>query len=141
MIRDAQQSDLKRIVEMGARFRRETSYDKYLGESRDCMTKLAENLISKRGLLLSERGGRIIGMLGFIVHTHFISGELIAGEVFWWVEPEHRGEGVKLLAEMKRRGKLAGAKYYQMVAPNEKVARFYERCGCEFVEATYQGAL
>ena len=46
--------------------------------------------------------GAIVGMLGFIIHDHFISGEKVAGEVFWWMEPEHRGDGLKLLDETKR---------------------------------------
>ena len=37
--------------------------------------------------------GAIVGMLGFIhAPTTFISGERVAGEVFWWTEPEHRAK-------------------------------------------------
>lgn len=141
MIRDAQTSDLARIVEMGCRFRKESSYDKYLTENPERMGQLAEQLISQKGLLVSERQEKIIGMLGFIVYSHFISGELVAGEVFWWVEPEHRGEGIRLLREMEKRARLAGAKHMQMVAPNEKVGHFYQRLGYGFVESAYQRTL
>jgi RimJ/RimL family protein N-acetyltransferase len=141
MIRDAQYADLDRIVEMGRRFRKDTSYDKHLTDNPQKMTELAEKLISNQTLLVSELNGELVGMLGFVVYPHFISGETMAGEIFWWQEPEHRGEGIRLLREMEKRARLAGAKNMQMIAPNQKVAHFYERMGYEFVEQTYQRAL
>jgi RimJ/RimL family protein N-acetyltransferase len=141
MIRDAQYTDLDRIVEMGRRFRKDTSYDKHLTDNPQRMMELAEKLISNQTLIVSEREGELIGMLGFVVYPHFISGEIMAGEIFWWVEPEHRGEGIRLLREMEKRARLAGAKNMQMIAPNQKVAHFYERMGYEFVEETYQRVL
>lgn len=129
------------MVEMGQRFRGESIYARYLADNPERMTTLAQDLVSKNSVLVSERQGTVIGMLGFIIYSHFISGEMMAGEVFWWVEPEHRGEGPKLLSEMKKRARIAGAKHYQMIAPNEKVGRFYESLGCDFVESTYQGTL
>ena len=144
MIRDAQKADIGRMVDMGQRFRKDTCYDKYLRDNPERMAELCETLISKGTLIVSEKEGEIIGMLGFIIYPHFISGDIFAGEVFWWVEPEHRGEGLRLLKEMKSRARAAGAKFYQMIAPNEseaKVVRLYRRLGCELVESTYQGVL
>jgi len=141
LIRDAKRNEIDCIVEMGKKFLSFSTYSKFLGESQETMRILAQQLLWNESLLVSEREGKVIGILGYIVHKHFISGELTAGEVFWWVEPEFRGEGVKLMREMERRAKLAGAKHIQMIAPNDKVANFYVRDGFEFVEATYQRAL
>ena len=141
MIRSATLEDIPRMVEMGRRFRKESSYNKYLTDNPKCMAELAKTLISKNGLIVSERGTLIVGMLGFIIYEHFISGDLLVGEICWWTEPEFRGEGTKLLIEMKERARKAGAKFYQMIAPNEKIGRFYEHLGCELVESTYQGIL
>src|SRR5580698_1547835 len=116
-VRLATAEDIPRLVAMGRRFRSETSYSKYLGENPERMAELGAILLAKDGLLVLERDGEAVGMLGFILHSHFISGELVAGEVFWWVEPEHRGDGLKLLEETKRRAKIAGAKYLHMIAP------------------------
>lgn len=139
MIRNATIYDVQEIVVMGCKFIGHTRYAKHIYENPKAMTMLAEKLISQNGLLISEVGNKIIGMLGFIVYRHFISDELIAGEVFWWVEEEHRGkDGIKLFLEMKRRAKQIGAKRLQMIAPTEKVAEFYKRIGFEFVESTYQ---
>lgn len=138
MIREAQPADLARIVEMGCRFIKETSYGKYVRPNEECMGKLAAKLIETHGVLLSEQEKEITGMLGFMIHSHFISGDPMAGEIFWWVEPGFRGEGLKLLKEMEMRARLAGVKSMQMIAPTEQVARVLERLHYEAVETTFQ---
>jgi GNAT superfamily N-acetyltransferase len=138
VIRTAIEDDIPRLVEMGRRFRAESSYSKYLADNPERMAQLGRQLLAGNGLLVLERDGAVIGMLGYIVHSHFISGEVVAGEVFWYVEPEYRGEGLKLVDEAKRRARLVGAKYLQMIAPSERVARLYRHLGYEFVESTHQ---
>ncbi|MGH9505231.1 MAG: GNAT family N-acetyltransferase [Terriglobales bacterium] len=140
-IRLAIDADIPRLVEMGQRFRAESRYAKFLADNPERMAHLGRQLLACDGLLAMERDGEIIGMLGFILHDHFISGEKVAGEVFWWVEPEHRGDGLKLLDETKRRAKAAGAKCLHMIAPSERVSRLYKILGYEWVEATYQISL
>lgn len=141
MIRLATEPDIPRLVEMGQRFRQETAYAKFLADNPEKMAELGRKLIAGNGLLLAECDGGIFGMLGFIVYPHFISGEMMAGEVFWWVDPEHRGEGFKLLRHMEKMARLAGAKHMQMIAPTDRVASFYERVGYSQVETTYQKSL
>jgi len=126
---------------MGQRFREETTYGEHVGENSTQMAKTASQLIGLDGLLVAERQGKIIGMLGFIVFPHFLSGETVAGEVFWWVEPDFRGEGVKLLREAEKLAKERGAKRMQMIAPNDHVGQFYQHVGYNFVESTFQRSL
>jgi GNAT superfamily N-acetyltransferase len=141
MIRLATESDVPRLVEMGLRFRRESDYSLHLGENPVKMAALARNLAAAESILVSERDGRLVGMFGYIVFPHFMSGEITAGEVFWWVEPEHRGDGVKLLRAAEIRARAGGATRMQMIAPNERVAGLYRRLKYDFVEATYQRGL
>lgn len=141
LIRTAKPEDLPGIVEMGLRFRKSTKYSNHLIENKDCMVKVAQQLIEKETLLICERDQELIGMIGFILYNHFLSGELVSGEIFWWMEPTSRGQGLRLLREMEKRSKQAGALRNQMVAPDEQTARIYERLGYEFVEATYQKTL
>jgi GNAT superfamily N-acetyltransferase len=141
LIRLACESDVPRLVEMGRRFRNETGYNKHLAENPAKMAELASQLAAAGGVLVSERAGQIVGMIGIFLFPHFLSGELVAGEVFWWVEPEHRGEGIKLLREAEKQARERGAVKLQMIAPNPKVAALYERLGYEFVESAYQRTL
>lgn len=141
MIRTAEQSDLPRLVEMGRRFREESSYRNLVDDNPEQIGLTMGQLIKQGWLLIAEHDAKITGMFGFVLHNHFFSGEKVAGEVFWWVEPEHRGDGVRLLREAERRAQAAGAKRMQMIAPTERVSQFYERIGYAFVESAWQRTL
>jgi len=136
MIRLAKEDDLDRLVQMGLRFRGESSYRTKISANPEKMRETAKILVDKQSVLISEHG-----MLGFVIYDHFLSGEKTAGEVFWWVDPDHRGEGVRLLRQMERQARQVGAKNLQMIAPTERVGQFYERLGYEYVESSYQKAL
>lgn len=138
MIRQAQETDLERIVEMGCEFLSHSTYKKFLRESKASMAVLAKQLISKRTLLVSDKGNGPVGMLGYVLHLHFISAQPMAGEIFWWAEPSARGEGLGLLREAEREARASGAKHMQMIAPNHTIAKLYQIRGYEFVESTYQ---
>lgn len=139
LIRAAVAADIPRMVEMGRRFLSNSPYKKHLADSPETMTGLGERILRNEGggILVSEQNGKITGMLGFIVYEHFISGEKVGGEVFWWVEPEHRGDGVRLLREAEKCVKSAGAKSMQMIAPDDRVKELYLRSGYEFMESSF----
>jgi GNAT superfamily N-acetyltransferase len=141
MIRLACEADIPRIVELGLRFRRESEYSGVLAENPAKMAELAAQLARGGSLLVSQREGELVGMLGYVIFPHFLSGETVAGEIFWYVAPEHRGEGIKLLRAAEDRARSLGATSMQMIAPNERVASVYRRLEYQFVEASYQRKL
>jgi GNAT superfamily N-acetyltransferase len=141
VIRLAGASDLPRLVEMGLRFRRESEYQAHISENASKIEETMGQLIARGGILVSERPGGLVGMIGIVLFDHFFSGERMAGEVFFWIEPEHRGDGVRLLREAEKWAKRSGALRMQMISPNDRVSHFYERCGYGFVEASYQRTL
>jgi GNAT superfamily N-acetyltransferase len=65
----------------------------------------------------------------------------MAFEVVWWVEPEARGDGVRLLRAAEDWAIEQGIGKMQMVAPNERVGALYERMGYLPVETSYQRTL
>jgi GNAT superfamily N-acetyltransferase len=105
------------------------------------MAKLGADLLAKGEILVSERAGAITGMLGYLLYDHFISGERIAGEVFWWVEPEARGDGLRLMREAEKRAKERGAKRFQFIAPTPQLEHVYRRLEYSWVESTFQKSL
>jgi GNAT superfamily N-acetyltransferase len=141
MIRTATADDVPRIVEMGLRFRRETKYANHIGDNAEQLAALTGKVISEGIALVSEDAGRVCGMIGILLFPHFISGELIAAEVAWWVEPEHRGAGIKLVREAERKARERGAKRMQMIAPSDQVGSVYKRLGYSYVEAAYDKVL
>jgi hypothetical protein len=138
-IRLAVEADLPRLVEMGQRFREDTRYHRYLTWNSERVLSLLKQCLSREELLVGEEG-EVVGFLAFIIHDHFLSGDRMVSEILWWVEPEHRGEGLKLLEGMKRRGKAKGATHYQAGDPGP-LGVLYRRLKMERVESTWQGTL
>jgi N-acetylglutamate synthase-like GNAT family acetyltransferase len=142
MIREATPADIPRIVEMGRRFMAESAYNQHLSENPMQMRALALQIISQPNgsILVSEKDGKLTGMLAFILFPHHFSGELIAGEVIWWVDPEARAgsTGLKLMRRAEEIAVGMGAKKMQMVAPTERIGELYKHLGYREVESTFQ---
>lgn len=140
-IREARPEDLPRIVAMFAEFVSSTQYARYVGNDPVHSAAMMERLITDEGKALfvvdSEDG--VIGMLGVMVFTQPFSGETIASELFWWLDPKHRGHGVWLLRRAENWARSKGAARMNMMAPADKprVAEIYEAIGYSYVERVY----
>ena len=145
-IRSARETDLDRIVEMGRRFLASTSYRDVIADNPSQMARLATGLLdhAQGTILVAERVTspdplpQVVGMIGLFAFEHPIAGERIAGELFWWVEPAHRGIGLRLLRAAEQWAHDHGATALQMIAPTPDVERLYERLGYARVEVHYQ---
>jgi GNAT superfamily N-acetyltransferase len=128
---------------MGQEFAQTAIYRDVLHENPEQMAIVAGNLIDHESgaILVLERDGILVGMIGILCTVHFLSGELCAGEVFWWVTPGYRGDGVRLLKAAESWAMVRGAKTLQMIAPTERVGQFYDRMGFTRIETGYQKAL
>ena len=143
MIRPATMQDVPALVAMGQQFAQTEMYRDVLRENPEQMAILAGNLIDHENgaILVIERDDMLVGMIGILCTVHFLSGELCAGEVFWWVTPGHRGDGVRLLKAAESWAMVRGAKTLQMIAPTERVGQFYDRMGFTRIEMSYQKEL
>ena len=138
MIRCATSADVPALVEMGVSFIA-TVYPDQFATNRDQLTALCDILRQDAHslLLVAERDGQIVGMLGAHAYAHMMSGEHTAAELFWWMNPTARGDGLKLYRAFEKWARRHGAQILQMGAPNLDVARVYERLGFQRVETTY----
>lgn len=125
---------------MGGRFLQSSSYRGRFADNaqarRDLMMRLIES--PDGALFVSEKDGQLTGMIGVYAYQHPWSGERIGGEVFWWVEPEMRGCGLKLKRRAEQWADDAGCVRFQMGAPNDRVARVYRRLGYAKIEEMWQ---
>jgi len=81
------------------------------------------------------------GMLGALCFTHPLSGEWVASEFYWWVEPHARGgiDSLRLLKLTITWARAQGAVRLHMIAPEGSgVGRLYRRLGFVPVETAYQ---
>lgn len=139
MIREATRLDVPRCVEMGRRFWRTTGYSTLITENPAQMAAIGERLIAGPDsvLLVDQRTtGEIIAMIGVLIFQHHLSGQRTAGELFFWVEPEHRGRGVWLLTAAENWARHHGAVLMQMIEPTnvDDVGDLYERLGYAEIE-------
>jgi len=143
MIRQARQDDRERLLEMGMRFVAETEYRDLISAKPERIAATIDHVLGLPDgvVLVSENGKGVNGMIGLMAYDHPFSGERTAFEVVWWVDPEARGDGVRLLYAAEKWALAQGAKAIQMVAPNERVGNLYARMGYRPVETSYQRSL
>lgn len=142
-IRAATTADVPRLVEMGQRFLQSTVYRDLLAENPEAMAAMATLLVDRAdAVVLVAESHRLTGMIGLLICPHHISGERMANEVFWWVDPETRGtSGLRLLRAAEAWAREHGAVRMQMVAPDASVGKIYERFGYAPIEIAYQRRL
>jgi len=144
VIREATEDDIPRLVEMGERFWTETVYHDRIPVNPTQMAATTAWLLapdSNGTVFVSDHGGRLVGMIGVLYFTNPITGEPTVIELFWWVEPEHRGHGLRLLKRAEAWGRETGAHKLQMIAPTPEIAQLYERLGFDYLETAYQKAI
>jgi RimJ/RimL family protein N-acetyltransferase len=142
-IRPASDADLARVLELEEHFYRLTPYRDRLADNPAQRRAISEWLMTndEATLLVIERNHLVVGMIGLFLFDHPLSAERLASELFWWVEPEARGIGVRLLRAAERWAADHGALRLQMIAPDPEVARLYERLGYQEVERSYERRL
>jgi GNAT superfamily N-acetyltransferase len=91
--------------------------------------------------LFSDKTGEFLGGLGAVVAPDFNSFDKVAAEVFWFVKPEVRGEGLKLLPAYEAWAKEKGAKRCGMVhllnLQPEILHKVFMRRGYQPIEVNY----
>jgi predicted N-acetyltransferase YhbS len=143
-IRPATADDVPSVVRLAESFVAHTEYASHITLDPGHVAHLAESLIADSDgvVFVAEQQDAIVGMLALKAFTHPMSGQRIATEFVWWVEPAHRGSaGVRLLRMAEAWARDVGARALQMVAPNAHVGQFYEAVGYRPVETSYLRAL
>ncbi len=141
-IREATTWDVPRIVEMGGHFLANSSYAKTVAYNPGQMALTAERVMADPNgvILVADRHDAryAIGMIALWIFPHYFSGVLTAAELVFWVEPEWRGCGLKLLKAAEAWTLAHGAIDLQLIAPTAEIGNFYARLGYTQVETAYQ---
>jgi len=93
------------------------------------------------GILLLENDGAAIGMLGFLKYPDINDGETVMSETFWYVKPDQRGGGLRLLKRFEDIAREQGAKrvimaHLKNLMPAE-LEHLYVRRGYKPTETNY----
>jgi len=139
--RQATEDDTSALVWMLREFVTSTKYRKFVGDSPEALNGFLQSLMTNdsAAIFVAERDARVVGMIGVLGYVHPMSGETVAGELFWWLDPEHRGAGGWLLRRAESWARGYGAKSLQMIAPFDKphIGEMYRRLGYEPVEVAW----
>jgi GNAT superfamily N-acetyltransferase len=146
MIRAATIQDVPELMDMGLRFVAQTAYADYLKPDKLTIFNTLTHLIeSPNGIVLvNDDAGPLTGAILGALFPHFVTGEIVCGELAWWVEPEARGQtGTRLLHALEDAAKAKGAVRINVAQPpgNPGVGILCERRGYRPAELTYTKAL
>ncbi len=96
-------------------------------------------------LWVSHDGPTITGGLGMVLSPCMFDGVIQADETFWFVDPKHRGDGIRLFNTMIEWAKSLEITRISMVSLNDvtgdRVSKFYETRGFAKVETRYMKEL
>jgi GNAT superfamily N-acetyltransferase len=130
-VRRAVEADLPRLVAMGRRFIAESRYREHIACNPAQLETIMRRLIAddSGALFVADQDGAATGMIGVYAFAHPLDASPRVGELFWWVEPEHRGPGLDLLRAAEAWARERGARSLLMVAPNKRLAAAYRALG------------
>ena len=141
MIKELDPKELPRTAEIGLKFWEEGSLPGSLKPEVFVKnwTFLLDNGMGRIFGLYEE--GQLSGALGAIVAPDLNDGELCATECFWFIDPDKRGNGVKLLLNFVKYAKEIGCVRVNMVhlfnEHADKLQKLYEKLGFSPVEKHY----
>lgn len=144
IIRQATAADIPALLELAAHFRERTTYQKFVAWRPEQIARLIPRVLDVGVILLAEDGDQALGMLALAVLEHPYTGELVADELVWWVEPHARNRsiGPRLLRGGEAWARAKGATILSMVAPvGSSVGAYYERLGYTPVETRHHKVL
>lgn len=140
-IREATAADMLQLLQGAEAFITSTPYARRVRYNETALVTLFEHLfaIPNGVLFVAEKDGTLTGGIGIMVYPHPISGDVIAGELFWF---SHDGKsGIRLLRHAEQWAREQGAQMLHMIAPSDHVAAFYEKQGFTEFERTYEKEL
>lgn len=145
MIRLATVADIDALTAMGRQFFAATEYSDIVQFDDASFHKTVEHLMTGDAVcLVAEVDGQVIGAAGALAYPfYFNAGHKTGQEVFWWLNPEHRGGqiGIQLFAALEDWAKTQGCQSFTMIALDavdaERVGRIYQRCGYRPSEHSY----
>jgi GNAT superfamily N-acetyltransferase len=142
LIRKALAKDLDRIVELGMRSLEDGPYAGIIKKDpKQAMQTALSVLAAQAGeiLLYEDDDERVIGLLAFVIYPQIFTGESVANELMWYVEPDRRagGAGTKLLWAAEEEAKKMGAQYFGVTSPTDGVSAVYKRFGYQQIETAF----
>ncbi len=133
MIREAVESDIPAIMELGRRFADDAGVTDAVGWDDASVEAMLGTMIADHILLVGDRG-----MIGGLVFGHPFSGKKVFQELFWRNEGPAR-QGIRLLEMAEDMARERGCERAMMIEIDTfpGAARIYERRGYKPAERNF----
>lgn len=147
-IREASYHDLDELLRIGRTFIAQNGVSDIIPlDERSLEISLIGMLDNPAAAILVIDGGDgLWGTTGALLHPHYWNANHLTGqELWWWVDPEHRGMGTALFDALEDWVRSMGANSFTMMGLEaqrpEVVGKLYERRGYRPAERSYIKAL
>ena len=140
MIRRAGVEDIFEVAVMAKNFE---SHTEFVFVDPEYTTKKYTELMNNGSgiMFVIEKDGKIVGGIGGLIGPDLHSPRMIAVETFWFVLPEYRGKGFKLLNEFEKWADEKKADAVAMVhlvdCHPDILEKIYKRKGYQLIENHY----
>ena len=146
MIRAATIDDINSIVPLLLEFWINSPFPEFIEPDAETLYETIVWLINNENGLLHvlEKKSKVVGVVGFIMQpSWFNNNHITALELFWYVKPKYRGNGIRLLLHAKKEAQKLGANTIEMgaVPPYQLTENIYDRMGLKPTDRKYMGAL
>lgn len=140
-IRPATLEDRDVLVALGQDFLSSSPITRQADTSLERIAALVDRVLTfpGHGGLVFEVERHVVGMLGFVMGDHPISGIRTMFEVAWFIREEDRGGpgATELIRQAAEIARACGCKRFQVGSPNAIVGRFLYRQGFRVLETQY----
>ena len=145
MIRPAAPGDLSALLEYGRYFWQKTPYVGKIPYNAKAVKDLIETMMDAHYLIVSEEGTVLVGFLGmFLTPMIFNPDYVVATEVFFFVDPAHRGKetGASLFARAEYDlADIADILSFGDMTTSTDMADMYTRNGYVYTERAFTKVL
>ena len=102
-IRVGDRDDIPSMIKLGKRLHEESPRFMGMDYSEDKLFDLGKVVAEQGGLFIAEHEGKIVGMLVGLVSEHFFGHDLMASDLTFYIDKEHRGGtlGVRLMRQFE----------------------------------------
>ena len=142
MIRKATIKDIKGIESLGEKFYNEAEFSKKgLGLDVSTFGILVTQLLDYPSVLILvvEKDNKIIGTIGGVISPWLLdTNQKILQELWWYIDPEYRGIGHRLIVKFEKEAVKLGANFVLMVTLDskheDKLITYYNKMGYNHLE-------
>lgn len=141
MIRIVNPHELGEVAEVGKVFFKEAGLPGQLVSDIFC-GNWSRMIKAGQGVIVGQyEQGIFVGGFGMVIAPDINDGVKVANECFWFVHPDHRIGGMKLLHEAMKVAKELSCKRFSIIhlcnEAGEKLSRIYNKLGFRPIETHY----